>query len=229
MSHLATALLHFQADPPAVHLDATNPHFGSKFASLGGVVAAVRPALTKHGLVVSQLPTYIGDGVPALETRLMHPESGEEIKSLMPLMMAKQDPQAQGSALTYARRYALLSILGLVGDADDDASATVSPRRGDARGDGTVETQPSDATPGVGQTPRGFDSHDLVIHFGKNSGKRLGDLSPKQIAWYAQTWEPNPQFANEADLGLKQAATMLHLGVQGSVATVVDDTSEIPF
>lgn len=216
MSALAKALLAFQKDPPPIHLDATNPHFNSKFASLGGVVAAVRPALTKHGLVVTQLPTVTADGAPALETRLIHAESGEALSSHMPLLAAKQDPQAQGSALTYARRYALLAILGLVGDADDDANGA-QPRNGASRGDARVAAAVANAP----------NAADVTVHFGTNSGKRLGDLTKRQLEWYAHTWTPNPDFANDQDQWLKAAAQLLVDGVAAPAAT--DDLSDIPF
>jgi hypothetical protein len=105
------------------------------------VIAAVRPVLNKHGLVYAQFPTNL-DGAPALETMLIHAESGEDIAAVMPLVLTKNDPQGYGSALTYARRYALLSILGLVGDEDDDANSAIAPRdevlarNGSAGGDG---------------------------------------------------------------------------------------------
>lgn len=198
MKEVAKALAAFQADPPAVHLDATNPHFGSKFASLAGVFAAIRPSLAKHGLVITQLPTQTEDGAPALKTLLIHAESGEAFTSTMPLMLAKQDPQAQGSALTYARRYALLSILGLVGDADDDGAtaARVSDPHGLAASRADAVAPP---------TPDKVE--DTVIHFGKNEGKRLGELTERQLAWYAETWDPND---TPIDRALKEAAVAIH-------------------
>lgn len=218
MSALAKALLAFQTDPPPVHLDATNPHFRSKYASLGGVVAAVRPALTKHGLVVTQLPGVTPDG-PVLETRLIHAESGEALSSHMPLTADKPGPQAQGSALTYARRYALLSVLGLVGDEDDDANAA-QPRNGAVADPHGLRASRADNVPSVPGDP--------VIHFGRNSGTRLSELKPKQLEWYATQWEPNPNFANETDYALKEAAVAMHLGVPAGT-TVKDDIDDVPF
>jgi hypothetical protein len=143
---LAQALHGFQKDAPPIHLDSTNPHFRSRFASLPSVVEAIRPALNKHGLVYMQFPTNL-DGAPALETMLIHAESGEDIAAVMPLVLTKNDPQGYGSALTYARRYALLSILGLVGDEDDDANKATSvasrdevpARNGQVGGDGASD------------------------------------------------------------------------------------------
>jgi hypothetical protein len=124
-STLAQALVAFQAEAPHIKLDGKNPHFNSKFATLAGIMDAVRPVLAKHGLVVAQHPSCAGTAenpLPALRTVLLH-ASGEREEDVMLLAVDRPGPQAQGSALTYARRYAVLAILGLVGDEDDDAES----------------------------------------------------------------------------------------------------------
>lgn len=125
-NHLWKALLAFQAEELHLAKDSTNPHFRSKFLSLDALLSEVRPALNRHGIVLTQLPTVVAT-VPALKTVLTHAESGESLSTTMLLLVAKDDPQGQGSALTYARRYAIQAVLGLVADDDDDgnrASAT---------------------------------------------------------------------------------------------------------
>ncbi len=79
--------------------------------------------LNKHGLAVTQLVDNAVDA-GSLTTMLMH-ESGEWISATQPLLLAKADPQGQGSAITYARRYGLMSMLGIVAEDDDDANAAV--------------------------------------------------------------------------------------------------------
>lgn len=124
MSELAKALLAFQADPPRLVHDAENPHFRSKFVSLHGLMDAVLPRLNAQGVIVMQLPTVVDGFGPALRTVLTHAETGESVEDVMPLQAQKNDPQGQGSALTYARRYALMAALGLVADEDDDGNAS---------------------------------------------------------------------------------------------------------
>lgn len=125
VNELAKALNEFQAEVVTVSKDANNPFFKSKYAPLESIMKAALPVLTKHGLAVTQLIDNI-DGNSALTTVLMH-VSGQEIRSTMPLILAKEDPQGQGSAITYARRYSYASILGLVIDEDDDGNrATVA-------------------------------------------------------------------------------------------------------
>lgn len=95
------------------------------------------PILSKNGIVLTQSPSFTqieNTLVPTLVTTIIHADSGETTATEMLLMHAKDDPQGQGSAITYARRYSLLSILGLVADEDDDGNSAsqgtgTTPRR----------------------------------------------------------------------------------------------------
>lgn len=119
---LAKALVAAQTEMPAVTPDGVNPHFSSRFVTLGKLLSKVRPVLNKHGITLVQMPSQTPDGQPALTTRLLH-ESGESTESTMPLLLAKKDPQGLGSALTYARRYALAAALAIADQEDDDGNA----------------------------------------------------------------------------------------------------------
>lgn len=121
---LAEALVAAQADMPAVDRDGTNPHFRSRFTTLGHLLAKIRPVLNKHGIVLVQMPSMDGEGRSTLTTRLIH-SSGDALESTMPLILAKADAQGQGSSLTYARRYALAAMLGISDQEDDDGNAAV--------------------------------------------------------------------------------------------------------
>jgi hypothetical protein len=162
---LAEALVAIQAEAPAIPLDSTNPHFKSKFASLAGVMDRVRPVATKNGVAVVQLPTT-QEGAPALTTRLIH-SSGEEIESTMLLLPSKPDPQGQGSALTYARRYMVLAMLGLVGDEDDDANAASGPAQAkpQAKPEGTISAERVNQL-GKGIRATGIELDRLQLLFG---------------------------------------------------------------
>lgn len=118
------ALLEAQKEFAAVPKDSDNPFFKSKYAALPDVIKITNPVLAKHGLGVSQLVTSV-DGQDALTTTLFH-TSGEFISSTALLHLVKNDPQAHGSAITYMRRYAFMSILGIVADEDDDGNAASS-------------------------------------------------------------------------------------------------------
>lgn len=124
---LFSALAKAQAEMQNPAFDSTNPHFRSKFASLAAVRKAVIPVLAKHGIAVCQDLTTTNDNRIGCTTILAH-ESGEMLR-FGPLYMPATKPDAQGfgSAATYARRYSLQSVAGVVGDDDDDANAASAP------------------------------------------------------------------------------------------------------
>lgn len=129
IKNLALALGNAQVAMPVAKKGKENPFFKSKYASLDVVMPLALETLTKQDLTVMQMVSNI-DGQSALTTIIMHGPSGEFISSDQPLLLPKEDPQGQGSAITYARRYALMSAIGMVADEDDDgnkASAGKTP------------------------------------------------------------------------------------------------------
>jgi len=118
IKELATALCKAQNEMMGAAKDATNPFFKSKYSDLASVVRAVKQPFADNGLSYSQFPIF-DDGRAGVETILMH-TSGEFMSSVLVLPMAnKQDPQSTGSAITYARRYALQAIAGIPSEDDD--------------------------------------------------------------------------------------------------------------
>jgi hypothetical protein len=98
---------------------ADNDHFRSKYADLGNVMDACMPALNEAGIAVIQ-PTGEDEHGRYVETILIHGESGETLACRVPLIINKNDMQAYGSAVSYARRYGLLSMAGVASASDDD-------------------------------------------------------------------------------------------------------------
>jgi hypothetical protein len=140
INELAAALVLAQAEFGAVPKGSTNPFFKSKYAALPEVVQHASPVLSKHGLAISQHICTNDNGDDLLLTYLLH-RSGQFIAYSMKLHLVKDDPQAQGSAVTYARRYSYMSVLGLVADEDDDGNrATQAHAR--------VIKKPTELTPG---------------------------------------------------------------------------------
>jgi hypothetical protein len=143
LSNLAAALIKFHEAVPTIHDNAESYHGG--FANLPGVLSNIGPALRANGLVVSQLPEDI-NGQPGLRTTLMH-ISGEHLSAVTPLSInsGKNGTQEWGKAVTYSRRYGLLSVLGLcVGIIDNDADSDA-----DAKPAAKVEHQQSTTIPGI--------------------------------------------------------------------------------
>jgi hypothetical protein len=106
--------------------DGSNPHLKNRYPTLAAIVDACDEALARHGLTYSQ-PIVQTPAGPALRTVLVHLETGERIESDCPLLYdggTKVNPmQALGSAITYARRYGLESLLGLMREDDDGEGA----------------------------------------------------------------------------------------------------------
>jgi|GEM_PF-694434 len=106
--------------------DSNNPAFKSKYADLSSVSEAIKPALINHGLFYVQL-THEQQGGVCIETQVCH-ESGEQMsfgKLFVPA--GKQDAQGYGSALTYARRYSLMTAFGVCPEDDDGNAAVRAP------------------------------------------------------------------------------------------------------
>jgi len=137
IKELAVALNKAQATLQVAKKGSENPFFHSKYADLLSVWDACREALVSNGLSVVQIAdiSFNADGKAVLETILMH-TSGEWIKGRLPLLPVKPDPQAQGSAITYARRYSLSAIIGLCTEEDDDAEGAME------RGKPTTKEKP---------------------------------------------------------------------------------------
>lgn len=121
ISKIAAALLSAQREIKFAAKDAKNPHFKNTYADLPAVIDAIKPALNKAGIAYLQTGSPSEHGHLHLTTCLMH-ESGEWLEDTLTMPLPKNDPQGYGSAMTYARRYALAAITGLYQD-DDDGNA----------------------------------------------------------------------------------------------------------
>lgn len=121
IKNIALAMAKFQAEVKNPANTADNPFYHSKYAPLNDVLNLVRPLLTKQGLSVLQSPS--GDGERISVTTLILHESGEWIESdSLTLKADKATAQGAGSAITYARRYALSAMLGISSEDDDDGN-----------------------------------------------------------------------------------------------------------
>jgi ERF superfamily len=99
---------------------ASNPYFKSKYAPLDAIVESTRPVLAKHGLAIQQQPLFM-EGTAGVETTILH-KAGHSTATTLLLPLKDQSPQGVGSAITYARRYALAAVLGLATEDDDDGN-----------------------------------------------------------------------------------------------------------
>lgn len=123
---IAMALAAAQSNMGKALKSANNPHFKSKYADLSSVVDACMPALNDCGICVIQ-PTTDDETGRYVETILIHGESGQQLSCRVPLIVGKQDMQGYGSAVTYARRYGLMSMAGIAPEDDDGNAAAKAP------------------------------------------------------------------------------------------------------
>jgi hypothetical protein len=119
VKEIAAALALAQSEIKPAVKDAENPHLKSKYANLSSVWDAVREPLANNGLSVTQTFAPSEPGTITVVSTLLH-KSGEWIESPLTLPVGQATAQGCGSAITYARRYGLSALLGVVADDDDD-------------------------------------------------------------------------------------------------------------
>lgn len=141
-SQIAAAYVAAFAQIGSAIKDATNPHLKSKYADLPSVIAAIKPALTEHGLAFTQIPRANPDGAEILT--ILHHTSGEtmDLGSLF-VPSAKKDAQGFGSAMTYARRYALVSAFGVPTEDDDGHAASSGSKAPPAKREKAPANEPA--------------------------------------------------------------------------------------
>ncbi len=171
---------------PNIHLsdEANAGSYSYKYASLPSILETIKPILTDHGWAVTQNVTNSDGGQPQVSTLFDHRDGAQRIYGPLTVPVSGAGAQAVGSAITYARRYAIVAALGLAPDDDDGKAATQQPRR----------VQP--------QTP-----HDRAWETVYNMATDLGK-DPHQIWWSALTDAGVPA-KTAGDMGHDQAATVI--------------------
>jgi hypothetical protein len=127
INELAAALAKAQGAIESAPKDSENPFFKSHYADLAAVWSVARKPLSDNGLSVTQHPAADGNLV-TVETGLLH-ASGQWLSSQLTMTAKDASPQAIGSCITYARRYALASTLGIASEDDDDGNSA-QPAKG---------------------------------------------------------------------------------------------------
>ena len=118
---LPNKLIEFHMEVGKVRKTGTNPHFKSKYADINAVLDVIMPVLTSKGILLIQSPNITESGHVLITKLINADDSADYLESVTPLILPKHDMQAYGSAVTYARRYALMCMLDLEAE-DDDAN-----------------------------------------------------------------------------------------------------------
>jgi hypothetical protein len=134
--------------------DSVNPSYSSRYSTLAACLDACRNQLADNGLAVIQTVQADNDGMMHLFTRLVHGMSGEWIESDYPIICQIDNPQAVGSAITYARRYSLCAIIGIASEDDDGEHAT---HYNDKGGNSGCKTDPK-----PGKAAEGMATHKQI-------------------------------------------------------------------
>lgn len=182
INELAAALAKAQGQIEGAKKDSINPHFRNRYADLASVWDACREALTTNGLSVVQSAENCEAGY-GVTTMLLH-TSGQWMRGTLYLKPAKDDPQGAGSALTYARRYALSSMVGIAPEDDDANAASEKPTTAAVMPKGYSDwlaDLEAVADEGTEALQKMWKSSDVALrdHLTKTAGKRWDAIKAK--------------------------------------------------
>lgn len=232
--------------------DSTNPFHKSKYASLSAHLNYIKPIFAKNGLAILQFPTSASDtyawtkgekhiGAVGIKTIIIH-KNGESIEEscIVPVDVGTSGQQA-GALLTYLRRYALASVAGIATEDDDaetDRTIKSALKHNTYKQVKTYDSAPAEpavdttqyAEPvGPTQITAGDIDPSLVIPFGNNKGKSIGELGLNDLSYWATKWEPRPWEktgkVSPKDSKLKATAIALYENMKNDSAS----HDEVPF
>ena len=158
---------------PAVK-DQVNPESQSRYATLNSVMEACRKTLIDNDIWLTQYPILGKTGHLGLVTKLTHVKSGQWQTSCLHMPLPQDDPQGYGSAMTYARRYSISALLGMITEVDDDGNAASKQKNSsspDARA--TVTQSKTDNPPSADAALKAMPKLDGVNYsIGQQNGQQ---------------------------------------------------------
>jgi hypothetical protein len=236
INELAAAMAKAQAVMTGAKKDAANPFFKSHYADLASVREACMPALTAHGLSVIQFPRLVsaeqGGMVVEVETILAH-SSGQFIADTLSVPVTKADAQGVGSAITYARRYALGAVAGVAAE-DDDGEGAVGRSGAHVMPQGTIKarlveepqrltpTQPPPSQgyqPTVTHTTTAVEPRETTTGVKSTGGRVITEKQAKRLFAIIKS--------SGRDVEVVKAWIFAHYGVQHSKDIQTSDYTDI--
>lgn len=214
---LGEALAKAQGEFGRVEKNAKNPHLRNRYADLASVTAAVAPALAANGLgIVGGVETVDGDPHRAtLAVRLIH-ASGGWVEVTMPVVWEHGKgvnvAQSFGGGLTYARRYAVMTLLGLAPEDEDDGCSAGPMDRG--------RQQPQHHRPPQAQAKRGPSPAQPKAQAGGDETPTW--VHPKASRLYRVALEHGAKFGAEK----QQATPKTYAAVVEAMGRTVDELVE---
>jgi hypothetical protein len=158
LGELTKALINVQRSVQGATANKTNPHLKNKYADLGSVWSTCRDLLADNGLAVTHVFRESTNGETVTCVAMLLHVSGQSITSTLTLRPGKNTPQEMGSAITYARRYTLASLVGIVVDDDDDGNAATRKEQNAPKG---IEARKAEVKAAL-KAYKGADKDELV-------------------------------------------------------------------
>lgn len=186
INELAGALAKAQGEMGPAVFNRVNPHYKSRYADFTSCMDACREPLSKNGLAVSQLPNFTPDGKFVLTTLLLH-SSGQWMACEFPMSTKNDNIQALGSAMSYAKRYSLCGMLGIVADedVDDDGNSAVAAP---AQQPNPKPAQNTQQAPAPAQPPKLVSAQQLAI-LKKLDAKLDAECKKKLYTWMSNSYQ----------------------------------------
>lgn len=156
--------------------DTVNPFFKSTYVTLDGVIKAVDDALEGTGLSFMQEATT-SEKTVSVKTYIFH-DSGQ-MMALDPLTLpaVKTDPQGLGSAITYAKRYALAAAFGVTSDVDDDGNQAVKSQKSNK----PKQNEPKQSEPTAPQADKLSDNQRKAIFAKANVIAKANNMTADEV------------------------------------------------
>lgn len=210
INELAAALAKAQSQIKDADKDGINPHFKSAYATLSSAWKACRTPLSANGLSIVQSPSTTESGNACVTTTLMH-SSGQWIEDSLMLTPRDKTPQAYGSAITYAKRYMLMAMVGIAADEDDDGNAaSVSEKKVTASvapKQWKVTKEHLDEINGVIKNSDKWSDKDVIMlmnkHFNKSKLSEYTEMEYKALTHFIKTADPQTVLKDAEDLPME--------------------------